>query len=122
MKSIIGHQLLLPIGVSVCGALIASLVLDPRAAISLGCGAFLLYNIFASRHAVLQKLLIAIFFALFITVNHAYVYSGMNVLWASINLFPLIAWSGALCSSERFASGCLLHIDSFPPSLVTGSS
>lgn len=58
---------------------------------SLTGGAYAYY-----RDSVGQELLVALFFALFVTAYHPYVYVGQNVIVGHINIYPLFAWTASL--------------------------
>jgi len=48
------------------------------------------------RESVGEEIIIALFFALFVTAYHPYVYTGNNLLLGHINIFPLFAWTAGL--------------------------
>lgn len=48
------------------------------------------------RESVGQELVIALFFALFVTAYHPYIYTSDNILLGHLNIYPLFAWTAGL--------------------------
>ncbi|PIP87124.1 hypothetical protein COW81_01750 [Candidatus Campbellbacteria bacterium CG22_combo_CG10-13_8_21_14_all_36_13] len=61
--------------------------------ITLITGLFILYKY---KKKIGQELIIAFLFALFITSYVEYIYTGVNMTIGTINVFPLVSWTGGL--------------------------
>lgn len=48
------------------------------------------------RESVGQELVVALFFALFVTAYYPYIYSSDNILFGHINIYPLFVWTAGL--------------------------
>jgi len=62
----------------------------------------IIYLLIRFRSDILGEFLIALGFALFITINQKYIYTDSNIFIGSVNLYPLILWSVGLVLLREF--------------------
>lgn len=69
---------------------------DTKFALTWFVGGVLLTLCVLYVRSIIQELLVAFLFALFVTSYQAYVYEGSNALVGHINIYPLVLWTGGL--------------------------